>query len=196
MAGAAEDDENEEEKTMFATKLFRSSMVLALGLAFGSVTSLAAQDTHAHNWGKSKDVKAQAHIEMGDELLGSQQYGKARGEYEAAVEVLRARDEFASPALYRIAASYYYEGKPQTAASHFDQLAQEAALYGDVVTEVWALADAAWIYGQAGNKLGMQERVEKMNKLLKSPYLPEDEVELLTTKRLGEINTLVEGGTR
>ena len=181
---------------MFATKLFRTSLVLALGLALGSVTSLSAQDTHAHNWGKSKDVKAQAHIEMGDEMLGSQEYARARGEYETAVEILRARDEFASPALYRIAASYYYEGKPQTAASHFDQLANEAALYGDIVTEVWALADAAWIYGQAGNKIGMQERVERMNKLLKSPYLPDDELDLLATKRLGEVNTLDEGGTR
>jgi tetratricopeptide (TPR) repeat protein len=171
-------------------------MVLALGLVLGAYTNLAAQDTHAHNWGKSKDVKAQAHIEMGDELLGSQEYVRARGEYENAVEILRARDEFASPALYRIAASYYYEGKPQTAASRFDQLAEEAALYGDVVTEVWALADAAWIYGQAGNKLGVQERVERMNKLLKSPYLPDSELELLATKRLGEINTLTESGTR
>ena len=168
-------------------------MVLALGLMLGHTTSLSAQDVHAHNWGKSKDVKAQAHIEMGDELLGSHEYARARGEYESAVEILRARDEFASPALYRIAASYYYEGKPQSAANHFDQLADEAALYGDVVTEVWALADAAWIYGQAGNKLGMQERVERVNKLLQSPYLPEGEVELLTTKRLGEINTLEEG---
>jgi len=181
---------------MYTTKLFRTSMVLALGLVFGSVTSLAAQDTHAHNWGKSKDVKAQAHIEMGDELLGSHQYAQARGEYETAVEILRSRDEFASPALYRIAASYYYEGKPQTAARHFDQVADEAALYGDVVTEVWALADAAWVYGQAGNKLGMQERVDRLTKLLKSPYLPDDELELLNEKRLGEINTLVEGGTR
>jgi len=84
---------------MHSTRLFRTSMVLALGLMLGHTTSLSAQDVHAHNWGKSKDVKAQAHIEMGDELLGSHEYARARGEYESAVEILRARDEFASPAL-------------------------------------------------------------------------------------------------
>jgi tetratricopeptide (TPR) repeat protein len=172
------------------------AVALAAGLSVASLGNVAAQDTHAHNWGTSDNPAAQAHIEKGDEFLGAQDYGQARAHYEQAVEIVRQKADFPGPALYRIAASYYYEGKSQTAANHFDQLANEAAQFGDVVTQIWALADAAWIYGQAGNSFGVEQRVQRVNKLLKSPFIPEDEKRMITSKRLGEITTLVEESTR
>lgn len=172
------------------------AVAVVVGLGAASFSDVAAQDTHAHNWGKSDHSEAQGHIEKGDEFLGAQNYGQARRHYEQAVEIIRQQGDFPSPALYRIAASYYYEDKPQTAANHFDQLAAEAAEYGDLVTEIWAMADAAWIYGQAGNKFGVDQRVQKLTKLLKSQLIPDDEKKMITAKRLGEVTTLIEGGTR
>ncbi len=164
------------------------SLALAIALAV-SATDSSAQDQYK-KWGKVKTPEAQALMEQGDELFGNMDYVRARAKYESAVELIRTDGDFPAAPLYRMAASYYYEGKPMTAAGHFDALAREAALYGDLVTEVWALADAAWINGQAGDKLDMDAHVEKLQRLLKSPYLPAETKREIQANRLGEVTTL------
>ena len=164
------------------------SLALAVALAV-TATDSSAQDQYK-KWGKVKNPEAQTLMEQGDELFGNMDYVGARGMYEGAVELIRTDGDFPAAPLYRMAASYYYEGKTMTAAGRFDELAAEAALYGDVVTQVWALADAAWINGQAGDKLDMDAHVVKLQRLLKSPYLPAETKNEIQANRLGEITTL------
>ena len=164
------------------------SLALAVALAV-TATDSSAQDQYK-KWGKVKNPEAQTLMEQGDELFGNMDYVGARGRYEGAVELIRTDGDFPAAPLYRMAASYYYEGKTMTSAGRFDELAAEAALYGDVVTQVWALADAAWINGQAGDKLDMDAHVVKLQRLLKSPYLPAETKNEIQANRLGEITTL------
>jgi tetratricopeptide (TPR) repeat protein len=169
-------------------RIAQLSLALAVAVAV-SATDSSAQDQY-QKWGKVKNPEAQALMEQGDELFGNLDYVRARAKYESAVELIRTDGDFPAAPLYRMAASYYYEGKPMTAAGHFDALAREAALYGDLVTEVWALADAAWINGRAGDKLDMDAHVEKLQRLLKSPYLPAETKREIQANRLGEVTTL------
>lgn len=169
----------------------RTAIALGAAVVAASATSLAGQDRLAATWPSSSNATAQSRIDKGNELLGEHQYRAARSEYEAAVELILADGDFPNTAMYSIAASYYYEGKPMTAAGRLDELAAEAALYGDVVTQVWAVADAAWIYGRTAAKIDMDSRVERLRRLLKSPYLPEGVLNEVMSKRLGEATTLI-----
>ena len=141
-------------------------------------------------WEKSANPQAQAFIERGDELLGNSHYSAARRQYETARDIIMLDGDFPNPALYRIAVSYYYEGRSVTAADHLEKLASEASEYGDLVAQAWALADAAWINSRAGMKLTMDGRVDRLRLLLKSPYLPSEVRSEILTRRLGEFAEL------
>jgi len=182
----------EKEGTMRPVTRLTTAIACAIALVGAWTANLAAQERLSATWPKSANAEAQALIDRGDQLLGEQSYSAARAEYEAAIELIRADDDFPSTALYRTAASYWHEGKPQTAAKLLDDLAGEAATFGDLVSQVWALADAAWIHGQVGHKIDMDVRVERLRQLLKSAYLPAEVRQEVVSKRLGEATTLIE----
>ncbi len=124
------------------------ALTIAVALVGFSTTSLLSQDVSAvatldARWHVSLNPEAHNHIEMGDASLGDGKYGEARGHYEMASEILTNAGAFPAAPMHRIAASYYFEGKYQTATHELDMLANEAASYGDIVTEAWSLADAA-----------------------------------------------------
>lgn len=167
-----------------------TSFALATALLAALAADAFAQQRLSVNWPRSDNPEAQAHIDEGDELLGQQKYSEARLAYEKAAEMIRADGEFPNTAMHRMAVSYWYEGLPQTAASQLDGMADDASTYGDLVSEVWALADAAWIHGRVGDRIDMEVRVQRLKKLLKSPYLPGDVRAQVESKRLGEATTL------
>jgi tetratricopeptide (TPR) repeat protein len=126
----------------------------------------------------------ETHLDKGDQLLGQQQFGKARAEFKAALELIREDGGYPGIAMRRIADSYYHEGRYQKAISMLDRLAEEAAIAGDVVTQAWAVADAAWVMmkdaqregkrARTGATMEVKQRLERLNRLLQSRYLPQD----------------------
>ena len=170
----------------------RLATTLALSLALGGLAS----DVGASEPGfrilstDGMTSEAQAHMDKGDELIAQRRYGKARKEYRAAADLVREQSDFPAAALYRVAASYYFEGLYRGAAKELDKIGAEAADYGDIVVNVWAVADAAWVLGQAGAKLDVEKRVKRLQRLLKSAYLPDEVRDEITSKRLGLATTL------
>jgi hypothetical protein len=164
--------------------------IAVLFITFTDINLAADEQRSVVKWGKSVNPQAQAILEKGDELLGNSKYTAARKQYESAREIIQKDGDFPNPALYRIAASYYYEGKSTIAADQLDKLSTEATQYGDLAAQAWALADAAWINGQSGEKFAMDKRVGRLKQLLKSPYLPNGVRSEIITKRLGEDNGL------
>lgn len=130
------------------------------------------------------DPDAEAYLSKAAELMAERRYSAARRAYNAAAELLRAEGILPVEPLRRIADAYYFEGRYQSAAATLDRLATEAATHGDLATEVWALADAAWVDGIAGHKIDMDRRLERLIRLLDSPYLPEQVRNEVQTKRL------------
>lgn len=133
------------------------------------------------------------HLETGDQFLGQRKYGKARTEYSAALDLLRDDGGYPGIALRRIAESYYHERRYQKAIATLDRLAQEAADAGDVVTQAWALADAAWVLmkdaqhagknARTGATMELKQRLVKLERLLQSRYLPQDERAKIIARR-------------
>ncbi|UCF21351.1 MAG: hypothetical protein JSU87_08215 [Gemmatimonadota bacterium] len=138
---------------------------------------------------------AEALIDKGDELVGSRDYGAARREYAAAVEVIRAAGGFPSLPIRKMADAYYFEKKYQSAIRTLDDLTEEAAEVGDIVTQAWAQADAAWLLDvdcqahakseRPGRNLEMKKRANSLRRLLASPYLPAEERTEIINKRCG-----------
>ncbi len=136
----------------------------------------------------SPDVAAR--IAKGDELASDQKFGAARREYGAAAEIAREEGVLPVEAVRRIANTFYFEGRFQSAARTLEGLAAEAASYGDIVVQAWALADAAWIHGLDGARIDMERRVTELERLLRSPYLPDQVRRDVVAKRLGELQSL------
>ena len=185
-------------------------------LLIGATTSNAAADPDPSL--EKMSPEAQALIEAGDELAGANRYGAARNEYRAALRLVREDGNFPITALRRIANTYYFEGSYSSAATTLEKLADEAASFGDLVTQVWAIADAGWMYGKLGaaktaakqqekqawtsgqlqpsgghrDNIDTQRLVVRLERLLRSPYLPDDVRDEVTTTRLSELTIIAE----
>lgn len=132
----------------------------------------------------SPDVKAQ--IERGDLLFEEGKRIAARKAYQKAIEIAREEGELPEEAVRRLANAYYFDGQFRRAAKALDRLAEEAALHGDLPVQAWALADAAWLYGRAGDEASVKTRLEAVERLLASPYMPEAVRDRIEETRLGE----------
>lgn len=165
------------------TGYFRLPILSAAALAF---LALPATNLDAD---PGSDAAVQEHILKGDELAAQGHYGSARGEYRKAVELQRQSGELPTEALRRIANSYFYQDRFQSAGATLVELAEEAATYGDIATEVWALADAAWLAGVNGNWQVVEKHVARVEKLLTSPYLPDEIKRQIRQQRLAAIES-------
>ena len=172
-------------------------LVVCMGVTSMETEAAVAQDAVLEvEWLAIANAEAVEHIRLGDEALGSSKYGMARRHYEEAAELIRADGDLPAMAMHREAAAFYFEGMNASAISALDRLAAEAAMYGDVVTQVWALADVAWVQGKAGKKIDMERTVERLQRLMKSPYIPDAVRAEVMSKRLGEVTTMVQPGTQ
>jgi hypothetical protein len=138
-------------------------------------------------------AEAMVLLDEAEVLLGQREYNDARKKYELAAEIIRAEGGFPAVPMRRIAKSYYHQGRLQTAVSHLDDLALEAAEVGDISSQAWALADAAWVLGldcsthsraeHPGARLELVDRAKRLRMLLASPYLPGDvRVDIVRTR--------------
>jgi hypothetical protein len=166
-------------------RTFQLSALLASNLSAQSKDVTLTSGAHVN-------AQVQAHLDNGDALVAEGRYGTARREYRAAAELMRAEGKLPSKALRRIANSYYYQDRYQTTGKVLLDLADEAAQFGELKCQVWALADAAWVAGIAGDKIDMDRRLASLDRLLSSPYLPDIAKEELMNKRL----TQIEAGKR
>lgn len=177
--------------------------LLAAALMLGaSATNTAAQQARrtlspefVFPDGYVLSTPVETHLEKGEQLLGQKQFGKARAEFNAALDLITEDGGYPAIAMRRIADSYYLEGRYQKAIAKLDRLAQEAALSGDVVTQAWAVADAAWVLMKDAQRAGknarngatmeVKQRLARLERLLQSRYLPQDVRERIIARRCG-----------
>src|SRR5204862_6779605 len=116
--------------------------------------------------------EVQLSIGRGDELTGRLRYDAAAREYARAAGIARREGHLASGTSWKLATAHYYNGNLVGAAAALDQLANEAALVGDLEVEAPAIYYAAWLNGKAGRKTETAARVARLEGLLRSPYMP------------------------
>jgi tetratricopeptide (TPR) repeat protein len=176
-----------------STMLLAALTLLVAGPASASgATSRSAKD-EAVAAVSAAALDVDTYLDRGDAHFTKRNYSAARRQYRVAAKLTRADGEVPIKALRRIANAHYYEGRYQSAANTLEKLAREAAEYGDLVTQAWAIADAAWVAGRAGAKIDVDRRLVRLERLLGSPYLPDDVRQAIRTQRLGEESvTIVE----
>lgn len=164
------------KRTALFTSLFSAMMLLVIAPSSSFATEPAIASPN--------DI--QIHLQRGDEFFTQGDLSAARKEYEAAAKLMREDNQIPAKAMHRIAYTQYYEGKYQTAGKTLETLAKEAAAFGDLKTEAWALADAAWVAWKAGDTLDVKRRLVRLERLLTSPYLPDGVKQEIKEKRLGD----------
>jgi hypothetical protein len=116
--------------------------------------------------------EVQLYIGRGDELTGHLRYDAAAREYARAADIARREGHLPSGTSWKLATAHYYNGNLVPAAAALDQLANEAALVGDLEVEALSIYYAAWLNGKAGRKIETAARVARLEGLLRSRYMP------------------------
>lgn len=116
--------------------------------------------------------EVQLYVGRGDELTSRLRYEAAAREYARAAEIARREGNLPSGTSWKLANALYYNGNLVGAAVALDQLANEAALVGDLEVEALSIYYAAWLDGKAGQKAEMALRVARLQGLLRSRYMP------------------------
>lgn len=155
---------------------------LAAGLA---AATLFAVGTHADARAAPDPSPAvQAEIDRGDALFEQGKHTAARKAYATAAEISREEGDLPEMPLRRLANAHYFQKDYRHAARVLDLLAREAASFGDLRAEAEAVVDAAWLYGKVGDRQRVFQRLARVDRLLRSPYLPQDVKQAILQHRL------------
>jgi tetratricopeptide (TPR) repeat protein len=117
-------------------------------------------------------TEVMVYVKRGDAFRARLRFVDAAREYRSAVEIARRQGHLPSRTQWLLANAYYNQGDLVRAAAALDQLAGEAARFGDLAVEALAIFNAAWLNGQAGNSTAAASRVTQLRRLLDSPYMP------------------------
>lgn len=119
-------------------------------------------------------ARARQLSERADRRWHSYDLSGARRDFQAAVEILRARQLYAGPTLVSLANVTYTVDEPAKAARVLVDAAEEAAAFGDVALQVQSTFEASVLYKEAGDMGQAIQLLEATRKLLTSRYLPQD----------------------
>ena len=112
------------------------------------------------------------HLDRGDQLSSRLNFAAAAREYRQAAEVARREGHLPSWTTWKLANAYYNDNNLLGAATALDQLADEAALVGDLPVEALAIFNSAWLHSKAGRNSAAVARVARLKGLLRSRYMP------------------------
>ncbi|HEY7191053.1 MAG TPA: hypothetical protein VH436_31090 [Vicinamibacterales bacterium] len=111
-------------------------------------------------------------VARGDEMTRRLRFDAAAHEYRRAADVARRENHLASGTTWKAATAYFTDGNMVAAAGLLDQLADDAALVGDLQVEALSIYYSAWLNAKAGRKLETASRTARLEGLLRSQYMP------------------------
>ena len=120
------------------------------------------------------DSIAGVNLTRAQSLHGRMRFAAARREYLEAAKKLEAGRHMPCHALWKAAETYYAEGNLARAASTLDLVAQKASAFGHPDMQANALFESAILYEQVGAPSQAVTRLQRLDAVLTSPYLPAD----------------------
>jgi hypothetical protein len=112
------------------------------------------------------------HLDRGDQLSNRLNFAAAAREYRRAADIARREKHLPSWTTWKLANAHFNDNNLSGAAIALDQLADEAALVGDLPVEALAIFNSAWLYSKAGHNRAAGARVARLKGLLRSRYMP------------------------
>ncbi len=161
-------------------------------LAVATLALVAAQVVFMAEGATSKPAMIAAmvdtHLVSGDKLTAAaRDFDAARLEYGTALQLVRGEGRVPVEPMRRIANAYYFQFRYERALKTLDELAHEAATAGEVIAEVWATADAAYIAGLVGDEAGADARLARLDWLINSPELSDQQRQVMEAKLSQEL---------
>lgn len=160
----------------------RTQLLLALGFVAlpATATAHSANATVTHDVVTSvspvpDSARMRAMLARADEASFAGRLGEAKRLYRSLIDEQRDADQFAPLPLWRLATTHFYGDDRRGAALVLDELARDAARYGDPGTELRATFEAAVLWRQLKQHDVAAERIERVQCLLQSPVIPEAE---------------------
>lgn len=107
---------------------------------------------------------------------------EARNLYRSLVHEQRAAELYAGAALWRVAETYFAADDARGAAWALDEVAAEAARFGDPALELKASFEAALAYQQLNKPSSVALRLTRVKTLLQSPAVPQEQKERIESR--------------
>jgi hypothetical protein len=104
---------------------------------------------------------------------------EARRIYQGLIAEQRDAREFAGTAMWRLALNYLYADDKTKAAMQLDELADQAAVFGDPALQLRATFEAAVLWQQLKRPELVPARIERAMALLQSPAIPDADKEFV-----------------
>lgn len=114
-----------------------------------------------------------AALKAADDAMVTGRMSVARRIYRDVIQEQRDARQYAGTALWRLASSQVYDGDIRDAAELLDDLAIEAARFGDPAMELRATFEAAVLWQKAKRQDKARFNLERVDYLLQSPVIPE-----------------------
>jgi len=161
-------------KTALTLLIVASAVIAPASFASQSGTdpaqAVARSGIHESEGELSTDVML--HLDRGDQLSSRLNFASAAREYRQAADIARREGHLPSWTTWKLANAYFNDNNLLGAATALDQLADEAALLGDLPVEALALFNSAWLNSKAGRNSAAVARVARLKGLLRSRYMP------------------------
>ncbi len=107
---------------------------------------------------------------------------EARRIYQALIAEQRDARAFAGTAMWRLALNYLYADEKTKAAVQLDELAEHAAAFGDPAMQLRATFESAVLWQQLKRPELVPARIERVQDLLQSPAIPEEDKEFVRAR--------------
>jgi len=150
--------------TLAATPAHADQPPVALHLAKTLFAATPAPDS----------TRVQAVLGKADNATAAGRMSEARRMYRALIEEQRSSRQYAGTALWRLASNHVYDGDIRGGAALLDDLAAEAARYGDPTMELRATFEAAVLWQKAKRHDLSLRNLERVQCLLQSPAIAAD----------------------
>jgi hypothetical protein len=119
-------------------------------------------------------ARIEAVLGKADEATAAGRMREARRLYRTVIEEQRDARQYAGTALWRLASTHVYDGDIRGGAALLDDLAAEAARYGDPTTELRATFEAAVLWQKSKRYDLTRRNMERVQCLLQSPAIAAD----------------------
>lgn len=127
-------------------------------------------------------ARARALLTSAEKSWKTYDLARARRDYASAVELMRAHDVYAGPALVSLAHVTYATDSHARAAKVLVEAGREAAKYGDLALQARSLFEASVLLGQNGDTGAATQLLAEVQRLMTSPYLPTDVKDEITRR--------------
>ncbi len=160
-----------------------SAPVSAQSLATPTARTLAVSSAREEG---PDAARIRAMLEKADEALVAGHLSEARKTYRAVIDAQHEAAQYAGEALWHLASVYFFSDEIANASDTLDELAAEAARFGDPSMELRATFESAVMSQSIHRTAGVSSKIARVKALLQSPAIKDSQKAEVTSRMANE----------